>query len=378
MRQVRTVLSTYASDSFGVCSALYELGGMIVMHDASGCNSTYTTHDEPRWYHTTDSVFVSGLTELEAVLGEDEKIKNDMVAAIQDVCPAFAAIVGTPIPMMTGFDYDAIAEEVTAETGVPCFGFPTSGMRTYLCGVSEALALVAEKLTLETDVRLPKTVNILGATPLDFSLGGTVESTKKWLTENGWQVRSCWAMGSSLIDLSLAGEASVNLVISGSGMRAAKMLKQKFGTPYVVGTPVGKQFSDRLLKILKQTETDGIERISFDVASPDPECQSFLIGDSVISRSIAAAMQFSHGYTPKVICPLEPLESLEGILTPLDYFASEEDEIEELCGKAQWVMADPMYRPILPEGCSFFPLPHEAFSGRIFQKDVPDLLKFTL
>ena len=42
-------MSTYTADCSGVASALYELGGMTVIHDASGCNSTYSTHDEPRW-----------------------------------------------------------------------------------------------------------------------------------------------------------------------------------------------------------------------------------------------------------------------------------------------------------------------------------------
>ena len=50
MKQINSILSTYTADVSGVCSALYELGGMTVMHDASGCNSTYNTHDEPRWY----------------------------------------------------------------------------------------------------------------------------------------------------------------------------------------------------------------------------------------------------------------------------------------------------------------------------------------
>ena len=45
-------ISCYASDTAGVCSALFELGGMTVVHDASGCNSTYSTFDEPRWYNT--------------------------------------------------------------------------------------------------------------------------------------------------------------------------------------------------------------------------------------------------------------------------------------------------------------------------------------
>ena len=45
MKQTARIISTYSADVMGVCSALFELGGMTVMHDASGCNSTYTTHD---------------------------------------------------------------------------------------------------------------------------------------------------------------------------------------------------------------------------------------------------------------------------------------------------------------------------------------------
>ena len=35
MKHVARILSTYSADTFGVCSALYELGGMIVIHDPS-------------------------------------------------------------------------------------------------------------------------------------------------------------------------------------------------------------------------------------------------------------------------------------------------------------------------------------------------------
>ena len=46
MRQSYRIIPIYTADVSGVCSALYELGGMTVMHDPSGCNSTYNTHDE--------------------------------------------------------------------------------------------------------------------------------------------------------------------------------------------------------------------------------------------------------------------------------------------------------------------------------------------
>ncbi|MBQ1336510.1 MAG: hypothetical protein IIY37_06210 [Selenomonadaceae bacterium] len=77
MKQTATFISTYSADTFGVCSALFELGGMVVMHDPSGCNSTYTTHDEPRWFDMDSQIYISGLTEMDAILGNDQRLIKD-------------------------------------------------------------------------------------------------------------------------------------------------------------------------------------------------------------------------------------------------------------------------------------------------------------
>ncbi len=375
MKQARTVLSTYSADAFGVCSALYELGGMIVMHDASGCNSTYSTHDEPRWYHSESLVFISGLTEMDAILGNDEKLKNDMLSAIRELHPAFSAVVGTPIPMMTGFDYSAVAAEIEEESGIPCFGFPTSGMNSYRCGASDALAAVAERMT-KTDVRKKeRSVNILGATPLDFSVSGTVQSVRKLLSEKGWNVTSCFAMDSTLDELSCAGEAKVNLVISETGMKTAKILKKKFKTPYVVGTPLGGKFAEHVLRCLEASAEDGTDRSAFSESIPEDSCRSYIIGSNVISRSLAAAIGMEYKTVPKTIDPLEILPEHSGILSSGDITADDEETIQKICQNAETVIADPLYKAIMPEKCRFIPLPHEAFSGRMFRKDMQDMLK---
>lgn len=373
MRQARTVLSTYSADAFGVCSALYELGGMTVMHDASGCNSTYTTHDEPRWYHSDSLVFISALTEMDAILGNDAQLLQDMLRAIRELHPAFAAIAGTPIPMMTGFDYAAVAAAVEQAAGIPCFGFPTNGMRSYLCGASEALAAYAQRMTDPNAGRRSGTLNILGATPLDFSLSGTVPSIRKLLEENGWEVLGCWAMDSSAEALSRAGEAQVNLVISGAGMKTAKVLQKKFGTPYVIGTPVGVPFTGKILSCLEAAAKDGIDRIACSESLPKEDCRFLIIGESVISRSLAAAIGMEYGLVPKTVNPLEDLPELSGVLSPCDLHAMEEEEIQKACKNAEIVIADPLYQPILPADCRLISLPHEAFSGRMFRKNIPDL-----
>lgn len=99
MKQASAFISTYTADVSGVCSALYELGGMTIMHDASGCNSTYNTHDEPRWYDMDSMIYISGLSEMEAIMGDDEKLIHDIVSAVSDLHPKFIAIAGTPIPV---------------------------------------------------------------------------------------------------------------------------------------------------------------------------------------------------------------------------------------------------------------------------------------
>ena len=114
MRIVKRVLSTYSADNFGVCSALYELGGLVVMHDASGCNSTYNTHDEPRWYNMDSLVFISGLTEKNAIFGNDDKLISDLVTAAHEFHPRFIAVCGGPLPHIIGTDFRAVAKAISS------------------------------------------------------------------------------------------------------------------------------------------------------------------------------------------------------------------------------------------------------------------------
>lgn len=134
MRQAYRIIPIYTADVSGVCSALYELGGMTVMHDPSGCNSTYNTHDEIRWYDEDSLIFISGLTEIDAIMGNDEKFIYDIEEAASELKPRFIALASSPIPYMNGTDFPAIAEVTEQDTGIPTFAVPTNGMHDYVRG----------------------------------------------------------------------------------------------------------------------------------------------------------------------------------------------------------------------------------------------------
>lgn len=373
MKQTARIISIHAADTSGVCSMLYELGGMVVVHDASGCNSTYSTHDEPRWYRQDSMIYISALTEADAILGNDEKLISDVASAAKDLSPRFIVLCGAPVPLLAGTDFPAIAAEVESRTGIPAFGLHTSGMHSYLTGAAEALEAVVSRFCTD---KLPRTgapsANIIGATPLDFSINGTIESIIEWLNNAGFGLVSCMAMGSTLDDIRRASAAHVNLVVSSCGIATAELLRQRFGTPWVAGVPIGKSFSGKLASALKTAMETGECALLCAARDASSSGKKLVIpGETVFSGSLAAAIESELGTPCRVLCPLEAEDRL---LAPGDIRIFDEDAAAEAFAASSGVIADPMYAPVCPPDVPFHRLPHEAFSGRCYRKESLNLI----
>ena len=393
MKQIASRISIYSADAFGVCSALYELGGLCVMHDASGCNSTYNTHDEPRWYDFDSMVYISGLSEMEAIMGDDQKFIDDIVYTAKELSPNFIAMAGTPIPTMIGTDFKAIANIIEKETKIPTFGFDTTGMHSYVSGAYKAFEALAkrflkrndkesrgeQKESVDKESREAKNtiikVNILGATPLDFSINKSIEAMVDLLKENNFEVISTWAMGSSLEYIKNAGDADVNLVVSYSGMGAAKYMYENLNIPYVVGTPFGKEFANKVIEDLKEVKSTKENKVSYDNREIDENAEITIVGESIMSESLAYAISKEKNKTVNVISSLETDEKL---LLEGDKIAMFEDDIEKCLKNSKTIIADPLFRPICPLDSNFISLPHEAFSGRIYRDEIPNIINKSL
>lgn len=393
MKQIASRISIYSADAFGVCSALYELGGLCVMHDASGCNSTYNTHDEPRWYDFDSMVYISGLSEMEAIMGDDQKFIDDIVYTAKELSPNFIAMAGTPIPTMIGTDFKAIANIIEKETNIPTFGFDTTGMHSYVSGAYKAFEALAKRFlkrndkesrgekkeSIDKESREVKNtiikVNILGATPLDFSINKSVEAMVDLLKENDFEVISIWAMGSSLEYIKNAGDADINLVVSYSGMGAAKYMYENLNIPYVIGTPFGKEFAKKVIEDLKEVKSTKENKISYSNRKIDKDAEITIVGESIMSESLAYAISKEKNKTVNVISSLETDEKL---LLEGDKIAMFEDDIEKCLKNSKIIIADPLFRPICPLDSNFISLPHEAFSGRIYRDEIPNIINKSL
>lgn len=447
--QTHVFTSTYTADVSGVCSALYELGGMTVIHDPSGCNSTYSTHDEPRWFDTDSLMFVSGLDEMTAVLGDDNVLIEDVTHAVRDLKPRFVTLCSGSIPHIIAFDCKGVAHLLEKRTGVPMLPVATTGNRSYVAGVGAALTEWVKRFAdpSENPYRVGSSgspdcsantlegaagpdaggaapsdafsVNLLGVTPLDFSINGNVDAMRKVFEDADIPVNCCAAMGESFDSLRHIFRASVNVVVSSCGRRLARYMEQTAGIPYVEGTPIGAYGATRLPELAKEAyekkrassagalegafgsaltgSGDGAsgtagketaarpgslrmllakkkgdsEGICLWKGNPAherwdvPDGQILIIGEEVFAQSLAAAI---NQLTPDCRHGLQAF----AVWPDVDH-GFPEDVLAELIRKSRYIIGDPLYRTIPHDSTqnTFVDFPHEAYSGRIFRDRIP-------
>ena len=235
MRGLRKYLTPFAPDQSGAVSVLYELGGIVVICDAGGCTGNICGFDEPRWDCRRSAVFSAGLREMDAILGRDDKLVAELADAARRIDASFAAIVGTPVPSVIGTDYRALARMVQSKTGLRVLTVDTTGMELYDVGAEKAYLALFSRFAADRLPVVPGRIGVLGANPLDL---GDLSWAKTLLSRLPGAV--CYGMDSGLEAVAAASSAEKNLVVAPSGLKAARDLQARFGTPYACWDPLAE------------------------------------------------------------------------------------------------------------------------------------------
>ena len=367
MAKLCMTLPPFTPDYSGVCSTLFSLEALTVIHDASGCTGNYTGYDEPRWFHSRAPIYCSGLREIDAILGDDEKLIQKVLYALEDVKPEMIALVGSPVPMVIGADMEGIAAEIENRTGIMSFGFDTTGIGYYPKGIEMVYKKVVRKVLEESDVTMekrPNSVNILGATPIDFGKSTALEDLEQFLVENGLEINVALWKNTTKHDLVRLKQAGCNIVVSHAGVDLAEYMKEKYGIPYVTGLPFGENYSKVWLSNLQEVIQKGSCIEHSKPLTDENEKRILIIGEQFQSNAIRCAMETESGIYCDVagICGWKDEFAKEG-----DRFLESEAEIEELLNDDKYdrIIGDPLYRGLLHSDKKFYEYSHYAVSSKL-------------
>ena len=358
MKDIRSVLPNIASDTTGAAAALFEAEGLTIIHDAAGSHEVFVTFEEARELKNRRTVS-SRLTQLEAVTGDDSRLPAAIEAECEDDPPGFVAIIGSPVPFTIGADLDGLAAEVEFSTGVPAFGVSCGAFEPYDKGAGEAIRKLIEKVALPAKEEKEFDLNLLGLTPLDYS-SAELAALIRELAAVGFEKVNPVAMDAGFEVFQRASRAKASLVVSMSGLPAARMLKNRYGIPYVIGAPVDEVSA---AGIAREISAAG------DAAQPLPRGEGgvLVMGEAVFAKTLACRLSGLTG-----------LPAAAGIVSSYDrevlprvehVILDTEDKIRrELKKGYSIIVGDPLYKLLLPKDspARFVERPHRAQSGRLY------------
>ena len=338
-------LPPFAGDYSGVASALFDLGGMICIHDAAGCTGNYTHFDEPRWYGSEAMVYCTRLRKMEAILGDDEKFMKRIIDNAIEKQPKFIAIIGSPVPNVIGFDFKGVANAIEKRTGIPTFGFATAGIKgSYKDGIvmaAKALFEYYEKHPVDNkDIKEGAYTAIPGISPLDMPQD-IYEIIQERLKDDGAELIQKKGMYGSLDFYQNPNAIKQNVVINQAGFEIARYMQEKYGTPFTIGFAIGEDLPQ--INAINGSSKKGL-----------------VIADGVIGLSIKKYLN-SLGMDVN-------LGVISGRFEGAIDLSNEDKIVDEISSGYDFIIADPLILELAPEGVDRIALPHYAVSSRV-EKD---------
>ncbi|MBN2340011.1 MAG: nitrogenase iron-molybdenum cofactor biosynthesis protein NifE [Deltaproteobacteria bacterium] len=202
--------------------------------------------------------FSTDLNEHDIIHGAEQKLERSIRELAAKYKPNAAFVYATCIVGIIGDDVDAVCRKMTKELDIPVIpvhseGFKGTKRDGYKAACEALFKLVG---TAEPEAIEPLSINIMG----EFNLAGEAWMIRKYYEKMGINVVSVFTGDGRVNDIKKSHRASLNVVqCSGSMLGLAKMMKEKYGTPFIRVSFFGiEDTSNALYEVAKFFKNDKV------------------------------------------------------------------------------------------------------------------------
>jgi nitrogenase molybdenum-cofactor synthesis protein NifE len=194
--------------------------------------------------------FSTDLREKDVVFGGEKKLYAAVTELTVKHMPKAVFVYSTCIIGVIGDDVEAICSRISKEQGIPVIPVQAPGFKGTK---KDGYKIACEALDLLVGTKeetLPEfSINILG----DFNLAGELWMLLEYYTQMGINVHATITGDGRIDKIRSSHKASLNVVqCSGSMMTLAKMMKEKYGIPFIKVSYFGiEDMSDALYNVAK-------------------------------------------------------------------------------------------------------------------------------
>ncbi|WP_053955218.1 nitrogenase component 1 [Inediibacterium massiliense] len=187
-------------------------------------------------------LYSTHIDETDISLGDTNRLNRAIAQIVERDEPKIIFLLSSSVPTVIGTDLMAICEELQPQyPNVRLLPFGYGGFD--ICGhvgVQEALLLLSKTLPKDIQKTQEPTFNIIGSCADLFRFHADAEEMIRIMKGAFGMKKLCVMTSDTCVqEIEDMGGAHINLVIRREGEPAAKQLKKRFKTPYLVARPYG-------------------------------------------------------------------------------------------------------------------------------------------
>lgn len=350
MKNLWTVLPPLLADSFGFLEILKNSDGCGVIDDSGDMRPS----GGGRGRGGGARAIVSGASAQDVTTGTRDALLQAVQEAQSRYSPSFILFSAGPCGAMIGTDLQELAETVTKDSQIPAAVADVTGQKPYDTGLSKtAEALV--KLLARPAEKIPGTVNILGASGLDWA-AEDIAALDQWAAEQGYKILARPGVQVTAAQAESMGKAQINLVVTVSGLAAARYLQEQFGTPYVAAAPFGREQCEKIARLMgsggtpEQSEQAGTEAEALIIGE---QFTANAVRDALIRKGIVKGADVATFFLLDKEYAQSGDRRIRGEVGTRELLNS---------GKYRLIAADPILHPLMQGECKWLDLPHRALN----------------
>ncbi len=332
-----------------------------------------------------NSLFTTHISEDDIIMGDVSRLEKAILEIDKNYKPKVIFIVAAAVIAVIGTDIKGVCNYMQEKVKAKLICFDDGGFGgDYTVGLQNSYTTLVKEFALKNKAeRCEKKFNILGASAASYRIRSDVWEIKELMREAfDMEIGAVVGLESTVEELENLGSASINLVIRKEALPCAKLLKEKFGTPYVYKIPYGyegtltwiedisdiikkeidRKFKNRLEEKLKDTQEE-MEFVKMMVGNRYKYLpKASIIGDYDTIVGLTSLCEEFSIEVDKKICN-HSLKNVELEVDNIINYKKEKDKIEKLLEiNHQLVLGDEISLDICDESnikvCVSFPYPN--------------------
>ncbi|MFI3236395.1 MAG: nitrogenase component 1 [Lachnospiraceae bacterium] len=273
------------SDRMGILWTLLQIEDAIVLEYGTEGTTAYAMKTFLMMgMNVENKLFATGLDENNVVMGDTASLEKKIVELDKKFSPKAIFVMASSVSSMTGSDVKGVCTYMQDEISAELVVFTQGGFNgDYSSGIEACYTDLVSNFAI-TKFDAENSYNILGVSVMDHSAKADVLEIETMLSENfGLFKNAVLSLETNLTKIETMSKAKVNIVLSYEGLKAAEILKERFGTPYVYALPIGETATNRWL-------TNIAKAISVSFEMPKIELAKELNRDVLIFASYDKAL----------------------------------------------------------------------------------------